>query len=202
MHSGFNWSSNAFTCTDCTITQGQSAMLCFAACGKLLHQAHTCTDCKTAHVHVGHGKLLWQQWPSNLPHRGGLSNLPLRGGLCRYVQVISLDILPTQEQLHWQWALEWATAPCLKITCKIATACGWEPLRSWSRTVHTHKAPNRGAAWQMSPPPGRSDSVHQHTCVRACRYDLCCRSLSCSLSALILEQWPNYGHVKQALLNV
>ena len=83
MQSGVNWSSNALTCTDCTITQGQSAMLCFAACGKLSNQAHTCTDCKTAHVHVGHGKLLWQQWPSNLPHRGGLSNLPHRGGLCR-----------------------------------------------------------------------------------------------------------------------
>ena len=75
MQSGINWSSNALTCTECTITQGQSAMLCFTACGKLSHQAHTCTDCKTAHVHVGHGKLLWQQWPSNLPHRGGLSNL-------------------------------------------------------------------------------------------------------------------------------
>ena len=46
MHSGVNWSSYALTCTDCTNTQGQSAMLCFAACGKLSTQARTCADCK------------------------------------------------------------------------------------------------------------------------------------------------------------
>ena len=31
MQSGINWSRNALTCTACTITQDQSAMLCFAA---------------------------------------------------------------------------------------------------------------------------------------------------------------------------
>ena len=53
---------------------------------------------KTAPVHVGYGKLLWQQWPSNLPHRGGLSNLPHRGGLCRYVSSASrADITGNEE---------------------------------------------------------------------------------------------------------
>ena len=33
--SGINCSSKALTCTDCTSAQGQAAMLCFAACGKL-----------------------------------------------------------------------------------------------------------------------------------------------------------------------
>ena len=60
------------------------------------HRKHTCIDCTTTHVHVGL-KTVMARRPSNLPHRGGLSNLPHRGGLCRYVQVISLDILPTQE---------------------------------------------------------------------------------------------------------
>ena len=31
---------------------------------------------------------------------------------CRYVRMITPDILPTHEQLRWQWAHEWATAPC------------------------------------------------------------------------------------------
>ena len=30
-----------------------------------------------------------------------------------YTFMSSLDILPTQEQLRWQWSLEWATAPCM-----------------------------------------------------------------------------------------
>ena len=52
----------------------------------------------------------------------------LRGRTCcRYVQVINLDILPTQEQLRWQWSLEWAKwplppAPWLVVTAMLVDA--------------------------------------------------------------------------------
>ena len=61
--SGISCSSKALTCTDCTSAQGQSAMLCFAACGKLSTQAnqakHTCTDCKLCFGKRKSARLCW-----------------------------------------------------------------------------------------------------------------------------------------------
>ena len=44
-------------------------------------------------------------------------------------------------------------APCVEIACKSHVKLqrhevGSDPLRSWPRTVHTHTAPDRGAASQ------------------------------------------------------
>ena len=54
---------------------------------------------------------------------------------------MSLDILPTQEQLRWQWALEWATAPC--ILCKTVNRSSFLRNRNSTHTqtetrTHTH----------------------------------------------------------------
>ena len=132
MHSGVNWSSNALTCTDCTITQGQSAMLCFAACGKLSVQARTCTDCKPLNPS---DMTVMENWVlANLATAGGwhwlLSNPGChRGPSCRYVQLIRLDIpsmtvaslhtvghgcrVPLHENFMWNCSSKWlGVIPC------------------------------------------------------------------------------------------